>query len=201
MDPLSTSLTPQDIIILADPSTNAIILDGHMDDDRYTEIYNNLQFKYYDDDELFGPSCHVCKEEILASHETLVHDGNFYPIIWKDDLKHDCPKDWDVIQCVFCLNFFHRNKCIMKMTNSYFLKLFRSKQWVCPTCVPEFVPSTPIIKFKKLIDIDKLMNKLCTLLNPLLVNNFESLETRYLILFDIRQLFCKIVRFDMNDPG
>lgn len=205
---LPPRLTLQDIIKLADPITNVIILEGNVTEDRYLLIFRNLDSEYWDDSEAFGPTCHLCDEEIIATQEKLTYNGSMYTVIWEDEVTSD---EWDVdtkkrvniLQCVYCLNFYHKVRCNVEMSTNSYLHIVKNRQWACPTCVPEFKISNVNVLFnlKKAINVDKLMNKLAKLLNPLLIKNFESVEVRFTFLCNIRHLLCKIATFELNDPG
>jgi len=76
----------QEVINLADPVTNVIVLDGSMVEDKYQKIYDELEFEYYDDDGNMGPFCHLCSSEICPEGNFIVMNDTRFLIIWKDDI-------------------------------------------------------------------------------------------------------------------
>lgn len=159
---------------LAHPTTKVIIVDGNMDD---CELYQYQNYELCDEDErrAEGPECHLCGEAIVDINNPLTYEDTTYSIVYKDDLLAD---DWDycALQCIYCLNFFHRNRCNVTMTNESYTHILLSKNWACPSCVPIFVSRYAHINkdINKDIDYDKLLHKLAKLLNPLLSQSIDT---------------------------
>jgi hypothetical protein len=178
------TISLEEIIKLADPITNVIILEGEMIEDRYDTIYKGLDFQYWDDDESLGPECNLCRKIVADISNIFTHDGILYTIIWKGDLE-DVDKDFCSLQCIYCLNYFHRSDCSLSMSNSTYLNILKTKQWSCPLCVPEFIMNN--VKYD-MIDYSKLLLKLVKILNPLLDQLLFSFHSFSEISID--ELFC-----------
>ena len=161
---VTMTLSLDDIIPMANPDTGVILLDGKMTDDIHTDIYYSLDFEYYDDDEALGPDCYLCGLPIYDLSNPLTSGDDKFTILWKDDLK-GC--DWDActLQCAFCLNFFHRTRCNLTMTDDSYLNTQITKSWSCPSCVPSFQSKS---RQQGNINTFKLLTKLAKILNPLL---------------------------------
>ena len=132
-------LTVKEAILMANVKTNVIILNGSMCDNNYNELYNNLEFQNWDDDNNIGPLCYMCDEEILPCEDFLICGETRYAVLWKNDVI-DCggKEEFGVLQCVFCFNYFHRKKCSLSMSDTSYLNVKNSKMWACAFCVPEF---------------------------------------------------------------
>lgn len=98
---------------------------------------------------IVGPMCHLCDKEICPDDERVVIENNVFNLIWeneivsskdeKDQDNLDC-SDSGILQCVYCFNVYHRFNCSLTMSKASYIKAKQSKQWSCPSCVPEFVP-------------------------------------------------------------
>jgi hypothetical protein len=121
----------------ADPATNVMIREGRMQQDEGTHRF----IENYDDEERNEQTCQLCNQPALPIRKYFVHNNERYIIIWKQDLK-DVSRDpeWGYLQCCYCFDFYHRHKCTLLMTDEQFIKKTVSRSWVCPSCVPEYVP-------------------------------------------------------------
>jgi hypothetical protein len=180
------TISLEEIIKLADPITNVIILEGDTIEEKYDTIYNGLDFQFWDDDESLGPECNLCRKIITDISTNFTLDGIVYTIIWKGDLENE-DKDFYSLQCTYCLNYFHKSDCSLSMSDSTYLNILKSKQWSCPICVPEFAMNNVVLCDK--IDYSKLLFKLAKILNPLLdqllfsFNSFSEISIDELFYF------------------
>lgn len=99
----------EEIIRLAHPTTNVIVVNGGMADIKNLVIYGLLEFEYWDDDEALGPDCHLCGKAIVDLHTPFTHNGMTYTAVFKEDLSGG---DWnfDALQCIYCFNYYHKNR-------------------------------------------------------------------------------------------
>ncbi|OXA39671.1 hypothetical protein Fcan01_25486 [Folsomia candida] len=71
MDPMHV----EDVVKLAHPITNSVVLSGSRGDDKYRELHNLLEGQIWDDERLMGPECHLCGEDIwLKLATSLIFD-------------------------------------------------------------------------------------------------------------------------------
>ncbi|OXA48896.1 hypothetical protein Fcan01_16661 [Folsomia candida] len=54
----------EDVVKLAHPITNSVVLSGSRGDDKYRELHNLLEGQIWDDERLMGPECHLCGEDV-----------------------------------------------------------------------------------------------------------------------------------------
>ena len=170
-DKLTTSvpveLTLEEFLQLANDA-QVIMLEGSIGDDQYQQITGQLDSENYDDDGNAGPLCHLCNKEILPDGDAHTTDDIRFPVYWKADVsKCEKLKDYGILQCCYCLNMFHRNKCSLSMSYESYIAVLKSRCWSCPRCVPVFVPRPKIKNVIKcfsdhhlLIKIFKYFNKL-----------------------------------------
>lgn len=166
---MDNSVKIEDLVATANPATNVIIANGGMFDEMNDAVNYFLEPEYWDYEEAEGPLCHLCGEGILDKSNILIYNGTTYTIIFKDDMKRD---DWRIgtLQCVYCMNFYHKNRCNITVSDYSYWNITSSKIWACPNCVPIFICETgmtDVVNCKNIINYNKLLLKLAKLLNPL----------------------------------
>lgn len=166
-------MSVDEAVMLAHPTTKSIVLTGGMAHKENSEIYDLLDFEHWDDDEAFGPDCHFCGQVIVEIAFPFTYKGTKYTALFQDDLAGS-PDDSGILQCVYCLNFFHKNKCNITCSDITFCNLFLSKDWACPNCVPDFISKLDTVLMNKQDNYKKLMRKLVKMLNPLR-NQFDEM--------------------------
>ena len=92
-----------------------------------------------------GPDCHLCHQEIFDESEPCAISETVHTIVDMQDVLEDMnsdpfDKNIGVMQCNYCFNVYHRFKCSLSMSKTSYLISKWTKQWSCPTCVPEFIP-------------------------------------------------------------
>jgi hypothetical protein len=97
-----------------------------------------------------GPSCSLCDTTIKSDICFLTYNNINYTVIYTEELlsTEQKPPEEGELQCTYCLNYFHRNKCSLSMQNSTYLKFKILKTWCCPGCVSVFVPKTEPFQIK-----------------------------------------------------
>lgn len=125
--------TVDDIAPLANTSTKIIVLDGMIDD--WKNLYNTLDYTEWDFDNSFGPECHLCGDVILDFTSQAIHNGIAYTVIWKGDSLY---RAWTTgyLQCCYCFNYYHRNRCSLTMSDTSFFNVFFYKELVLPLLCP-----------------------------------------------------------------
>ncbi len=180
---------------LINEETRVLIYSGSMVDDE--ELYSKLRFVDWQED-LPGPDCHLCGEMILPLGEFMDHEDdkyNNYEIYWRGDID-DKDEDNGVLQCSYCLNYFHRRMCSLSMSDNSVISAYFKKSWSCPSCVPEFIPSTTT-KLRCVInqkDNDDILQKLFVILNK-----FSELD--YILVIDTTVELIRVMmleKFDVN---
>jgi hypothetical protein len=142
--------TLDDLVKTANPETKVIIIHGAMGDDRYKGIYSrrnrDAQFERYPTDwyfeDLDGPNCHLCKKQINSLLDKFTYQGNVYYKMYTGSLTIENQRNDGFLQCSYCFNFFHRSRCSLTMSDESYCKATQSRAWSCPTCVPEFRPTS-----------------------------------------------------------
>jgi hypothetical protein len=172
-------------LILNDvPETNVLLLPG-----RSLDVKNKLFASYSDimDMEIEKHSCKLCDKTIHHGALEIVYNDNRYWIYFESDLQNqvrdlqDLKEELDLqnlwcghleenfsgmLQCSYCLNFYHRDKCSLSMSDkSYFLAL-KIRTWACPTCVPEFLPNIHVSRVFEL-PLHDFLSKLFSLLSKI----------------------------------
>lgn len=132
-------LTMDDIVKLANPHTNIIILE---------EEQMAVTMKYIDDEETEGPECHLCKKNMFSVEQKMIYKNQTYTLISTGDLIDNKWTDM-ILQCSYCFNFYHRLRCNLSMSEVSYMKAIRTRGWSCPTCVPEFHPIRKIEIFRQ----------------------------------------------------
>lgn len=189
-----------DAISRTQSSTYNIILPGKSSDDENAEINSVCEAKYmYDDGENeTGPDCHLCGQEIYDLASIFTYKGTIYNFLFKDDISDSEGYTWrdGMLQCIYCFNFFHKNNCNVSMSDYSYCKIFLSKNWACPTCVPIFKSkSFNTSVFYKPIDFKKVLLKLVKVLNPLR----DQLSDMYFTTIDFK---CKyLICISMLENG
>ena len=177
--PIKKLLEPEEIISLATSDTKVLILDGSR-----PSLWNLMKLDYvdilecweYDNEEdcppepeytgpIEGPDCHICGKVIIPDDYRISINKEIYTVIWKEDVKkEENIKEVGILQCVFCLNFFHRHKCSLFLSHKSYLNKKISKSWSCAKCTPVFISKlNPVQKCSKnelLVSVFKLMCKL-----------------------------------------
>jgi hypothetical protein len=95
-----------------------------------------------------GIPCFVCDQEISQDKFWILQNDIKYTIIFKSKVESHrtrCP-EYQELQCSRCLNCFHRSSnCSLSMNDdSYVRCIVGERNWLCPLCVPEFVPRIKI---------------------------------------------------------
>lgn len=106
---MAAPMSFEDFIFQAEPETNVIILDGKLDQHKYRTVYYKLDYIIWDDVESLGPVCYLCDEIIEDITDSFTFKGTTYSIVLKDHFNVDDPNKC-ALQCVHCLNFYHKNK-------------------------------------------------------------------------------------------
>jgi len=175
-------MEPHEIIAKADPDTKVLILDGtrpplcNLMALDYVDILDCWEWSPADDNipdyegppgydgPIDGPDCHICKKMIIPDDERISINKVVYKLIWKEDVKEqENDEEVGVLQCMFCLNFFHRNKCSFFLSHKTYLDKKLKKSWSCANCTPVFIPKGPVPKLSKrefLISLFKFVCKL-----------------------------------------
>lgn len=152
----------EDVVKLAHPITNSVVLSGSRGDDKYRELHNLLEGQIWDDERLMGPECHLCGEDVYDYTNPITYKDSIIYIMFQDDLIEDfCWKD-GLLQCVYCFNYFHKNRCNLSMSAQSFFNCFLSKIWACPNCIPDFECKPKTVKPNKYL---KLARRLIPLRN------------------------------------
>ncbi|CAL8133800.1 unnamed protein product [Orchesella dallaii] len=107
-----------------------------------------------------GPECFLCGKEAMADQQLMKYGGEMYRVIFK---KHPPPRmilsssgsdsflrtisneRKGFLQCAYCFNSFHRQKCILSLSDKKYYEFKCSNEWICPSCIPEFRCKTDII--------------------------------------------------------
>ena len=125
-----------------------------------------------------GVTCSCCKEFAYPNVEFIVLEDTRYFLIFEEKIPKEVKSEDDKVdgflQCVYCFNFYHRFGCTLSMSIQSYISCLLSRNWACPTCVPEFVPvlarKIRLVKSATdsdlLIKIFKSLNK-CSNLNPI----------------------------------
>lgn len=158
---------------------NVLVLPGDLEDEEYEDDYECLclgeLFESWGPDNEngneieFGPTCKLCDKMIIADRKVLIFRGTSYWIFFEGEASED--EDWGVLQCSYCFDFFHRNKCSLSMTNYSYFEAQKNRSWACPKCVPVFIPyvKTGIKKFDSNHFLEKLFSLLSKIRNVLIV--------------------------------
>lgn len=163
----------QRYIPLAHPETNVIILDGEeigVEHPEHIELLRLLSYLDWDHTDSTKPDCHLCGNEICEYFRSVFsHNGSIYTVIFKGETEMDDPTAGS-LQCMYCLNYYHRAKCNISISENSYFNIMRSRQWTCPTCVPAFVT----MNNNKCNMYEKLLLKLAKILNPQRDESIES---------------------------
>lgn len=187
--PISTMLSLQceQIYQIPNMETNIIIDGGEI-----VNINGDLVDLYSDDVEdllvfidwgenAVGPDCHLCGQGIIEDTNCFIYKGTSYSVIVKDFIVGS---SWDTgsLQCVYCFNYFHRNRCNITISDRSYFNIIYSKNWACPNCVPIFKSMTNSAVFCNSIDYEKLLHKLVKVLNPFR----DQLSDLYFTIIDFK---------------
>lgn len=172
-----------EILSLAHPITNVIITDGML------ESYKNYNIlKLLDSSTCFnkltGPDCNICGQEVLDIAVHFMHNESTFTIYFEDDLDlEDGSWNLGVLQCIYCFNFYHRNRCNITISDQSYLNIVRSKVWACPSCVPSFVSSigSNVTNTTKGTNYEKVLLKLAKILNPLRQQSVEMINMSQIV--------------------
>lgn len=153
-----------------------------MDPDVNDAISELLCGYYWDDEDALGPDCHLCGQSSVDVLYTITVNDVTICVIFKESLEGEA-NNWNIkeedrwkigtLQCSYCFNFFHKNRCNISMSNDSYFNLRESNSWACPCCVPIFVSTSPRENTKN-INYHNLLRKLAKILSPLInqsVNN------------------------------
>jgi len=108
------------------------------------EAFNNPQFAWR------GKTCHHCNKRIeFMDGEELIftYNSTTYTLIFSKALSSI--DDWTeeegpygYLECSYCLNQFHHLPCTLRMSPKTYLHHKKNKSWICPSCIPEYLPTT-----------------------------------------------------------
>lgn len=182
----------------AHPDTNIVVLDQDMTQTLYWRIIDRTECDFWDCDGALGPECNLCREEITSDRQKITISGIQFTLVFSDELE-SMDEDSGFLQCVYCLNFYHRHNCNLAMSDLSYLSSVQHSAWSCPNCVPEFRPRSlsnmTVSKFK----ISKLLLKLAKILNPVLdevisifammsdyeIHDIMTLLVKFMLMYDV----------------
>jgi len=211
-------LEPQEIIALATNDTRVLIIDGRRDDDtlcnfrkHYEDYEDNVIWecwKSYREEDLppdydepkTGPDCHLCGEEIVPDDERITINGDYFTLIWREDVKREEDiKEVGILQCVYCFNFYHRHKCSLLLSHASYLSKKLSKTWSCANCVPVFKPKSKMILQKS---YDKSLIKIFKFTCKYFDKNVCNIVVDFNLKVDVlNQFIHRISEFGVFDNG
>lgn len=181
----------EDIIALAHPLANVVILNGNADDENYAAVCSKLEHHDWDFNEEHdpdhdsldspGPKCHLCGQEIWDISNPVTVGETIYSVVFTEELANNTAvfknettinSIWKngLLQCVYCFNYVHINRCNITISDNSYFNILLTKNWACPSCVPIFICNRNLhesVNAKQEFICGKLFLKLARILNPL----------------------------------
>jgi len=175
-----------------------------LDDLFDVNVHGNYQKRWEtatrNSDSLWGPPCNLCNDFILQdSKQILYNDTRYWIHLQEDEYVPEHPEIWEryqMLQCNYCLNFYHRHKCSLSMTDKSYWEIIKKRDWACPICVPAFVPqgiSKTNRTKKRHRSSDELLVKIVKLLSRICIVTKVDEISLYNRMYDIA---CDIFDFD-----
>lgn len=176
----------------AHPDTNIVTLDQGLTQTLYWKIVDRTECDFWDANGALGPECNLCNEEITSDRQKITISGVQFTLVFSDELE-SMDEDSGFLQCVYCLNFYHRHNCSLTMSDSSYLSSVKHCTWSCPNCVPEFVHSNSNAKVVNKFNTSKLLLKLAKILSPVLDEVLDLFAT--MSDCEIKEVMTSIVKF------
>ena len=123
-----------------------------------------------------GVTCSSCDKIAYPNLEMIVLEETRYFLIFEESLPKVKCKENELegfLQCVYCFNFYHRFGCTLSMSTQSYISCLLSRQWACPTCVPEFKSKLKLVNVESDCDWKLLIEVFQQLLTTVLDKSNE----------------------------
>ena len=204
----SLKITKEDILRDVLPANTILFKHGNVSN-LHEDLMDDFEDVWVDQDNVGsigwnpdGVTCSCCEKIAFPTVEMIVLEETRYFLIFEELISKVKCKGNELegfLQCVYCFNFYHRFGCTLSMSIQSYISCLLSRNYACPSCVPEYVPvaarKTQQVKsasattdYDLLINIFKTLNK-CSNFNPIksccnIVANYIVTNSDLTLIYD-----------------
>jgi len=183
-DEESFKITKEDILRDVLPANTILLQHGNVSN-LHEDLIDDFEDVWVDQDNIGnigwledGVTCSCCEKIAYPTVEMIVLEETRYFLIFEEMISKVKCKGNELegfLQCVYCFNYYHRFGCTLSMSIQSYISCLLSRNYACPSCVPEYIPvavrkiqvkSASATDSDLLINIFQSLNK-CSNFNPI----------------------------------